>query len=148
MTCLLEDDIVRRALIALLIPEPSGPGASKTGDFVRKKRLRRTKHVQHDSIKPAAPEPPPARICIVEQRTSCTLSISWSDPRSGYYADQVWRLGLAHMASFCVLSGMPIRRGDPVFRPRACERHVPVNGNHMILASAVPAITDRRVTSP
>ena len=142
MTCRLEDDIVRRALIALLIPELSTSELSKAERYVRKKKLRKTKRPQAGVVESIVPEPPPARIWIVEQRTSNTLSVSWSDPRSGNYADQVWRLGLARTASFCVLSGMQIRCGDSVFRPLVCERHVPVNGNRMILASAVPTIPD------
>ncbi|MBP0595412.1 DUF3331 domain-containing protein [Paraburkholderia sp. LEh10] len=82
--------------------------------------------------------PTPARIFITEQPTSRTLSVCWSDPRSGHYADQVWRKGVARKSSFCVLTGMRIRPGDAVFRPRAGETYVPANHEYMLLAEAVP----------
>lgn len=142
MTCRLEDDIVQRALIAILMPSTVVEQLSKAEQYVPKKKCRLTKRPPPDSLEPAQLEAPPARISIVEQRTPHTLSICWSDPRSGYYSDQVWRIGLARTASVCVLTGSPIRRGDPVFRPRACERHFPANHNRMILASAVPTHRD------
>ncbi|WP_246089251.1 DUF3331 domain-containing protein [Paraburkholderia guartelaensis] len=57
-------------------------------------------------------EPVPARISIVEQLTSQTLSVYWSHPQSGHCADQVWRKGVARRPSFCALRGMRIYPGD------------------------------------
>ncbi|WP_227747197.1 DUF3331 domain-containing protein [Paraburkholderia franconis] len=65
-------------------------------------------------------------------------SVYWSDARSGHYADRVWRIGLARVDAFCVLTGMPIWRGDPVFRLRVSPSSFPANHNRMILAPVVP----------
>ncbi len=58
----------------------------------------------------------------------------------GHYSDQVWRAGFAQAESICMLSGMSIRAGDPVFRPRVQRLHVPINHNRMILASAIATL--------
>ncbi|WP_341773848.1 DUF3331 domain-containing protein [Burkholderia metallica] len=76
-------------------------------------------------------------ISLVEQLSPTMISISWSNPCLGHYTDQVWRVGLAHAESVCMLSGEPIRPGDTVFRPRTQRSRVPINHNRMILASAV-----------
>ncbi|WP_225031210.1 DUF3331 domain-containing protein [Paraburkholderia sp. XV] len=137
MTRLVEEDIVTRALLAVLVPTPIE--SIKKAQYDPKKKFRKTKGPRPEAFEPVAVESPPAHVCILEQLSSKTLSVCWSDPRSGHYADQVWRFGLARMDSFCVLTGMPIRRGDAVFRPRACESHFPANCDRMILASAVPS---------
>ncbi|WP_429563219.1 DUF3331 domain-containing protein [Paraburkholderia sp. MM6662-R1] len=77
---------------------------------------------------------------VLERLSSKSLSVSWSDPCTGRYADQIWRFGLAQVDSFCALTGRPIRRGDPVFRPRLSSTRLPANHNRMILASAIPDI--------
>jgi hypothetical protein len=137
MTRPVEEDIVRRALVGVLMPTPLE--SIKKAQYGPKKKFRMTKRPPPEALEPVPVEPPPAHISILEQLSSKTLSVCWSDPRSGHYADQVWRIGLARMDSFCVLTGMPIRRGDPVFRPRACESYFPANRDRMILASAVPS---------
>ena len=133
----IEDDIVRRALIALLAPEPFA-SESTANTHVRKKKVRRRGDIASRACEPVVAEPVPTHISIVEQLTSQTLSVCWSDPQSGHYADQVWRKGVARRPSFCVLTGMPIYPGDSVFRPRACETYVPANRDRMILAAVVP----------
>ncbi|WP_227747287.1 DUF3331 domain-containing protein [Paraburkholderia franconis] len=101
------------------------------------KKLRRRKRAAIRSFEPLIAEARPAHVSIVAQLSSQTLSVYWSDPQSGHYADQVWRLGIAHRPSNCVLTGMPIHLGDTVFRPHASETRVPVNRHRMILAAAV-----------
>ncbi|RQR24050.1 DUF3331 domain-containing protein [Burkholderia sp. Bp9143] len=86
-------------------------------------------------------------ISIVEQLSPTMISISWSNPCMGRYADQVWRVGLAHTESVCMLSGASIRPGDSVFRPRTQRSHVPINHDRMILASAVAGLFPESVTS-
>lgn len=137
MTRRIEEDIIRRALLCLLTPAPIALESSRKAEFGPKKKFRLTKRPPPEAMEPVELEPPPAHISILEQLSSKTLSVCWSDPRTGHYADQVWRIGLARMDSFCVLTGRPIRRGDPVFRPRACETYFPANRNRMILAAAV-----------
>jgi hypothetical protein len=90
-------------------------------------------------------EPPPIHISIVERLTARTLSVYWSDPRSGHYGDQIWRIGLARVDSHCVLTGLPIRRGDPIFRPRLFGSYRPANSHRMILASAAFDYLQNRV---
>jgi hypothetical protein len=79
----------------------------------------------------------PLHISIVEKLSSTTISIRWSDPCLGHYANQIWGIGLARVDAICVLSGKAIHRGDSVFRPRAYGSQVPINHHRMILASAV-----------
>ena len=137
MTYQNEDDIIRCALIALLAPKSFASG-STANTFIRKKKFRRSDHMATKTLEHVTAEPTAARISIVEQLTSRTLSVYWSDPLSGHYADQVWRKGVARRASFCVLTGMPIHPGDSVFQPRTCETYVPANRDRMLLAAAVP----------
>ncbi|WP_309296247.1 DUF3331 domain-containing protein [Caballeronia novacaledonica] len=80
----------------------------------------------------------PARIEIVERPSSETLTIYWSDARTGRYADQLWRLSRARVKTFCVLSGAPIHVGDEVFRPQSRGVDGPTNRDFMILADAIP----------
>jgi hypothetical protein len=137
MTFQNEDDIVRRALIALLAPESFASG-SAPNTYIRKEKFRRRGGTASRACEPIVAEPVPNHISIVEQLTSQTLSVCWSDPQSGHYANQVWRKGVARRPSFCVLTGMRIYPGDSVFRPLACETYVPANRDRMILAAVVP----------
>ncbi|WP_081771835.1 DUF3331 domain-containing protein [Paraburkholderia nodosa] len=82
-------------------------------------------------------EPTPSQVSVVEKLSSTTISVRWSDPCLGHYESQIWGVGLAQADAVCVLSGKPIRRGDPIFRPRVNRTHAPINRHRMILASAV-----------
>ncbi|MBN3759251.1 DUF3331 domain-containing protein [Burkholderia sp. Ac-20365] len=136
------EDIVERALLSLLTPK--APPILE-GKFVRKKKFRKTKgRVSQSESETIANELMPARISIVERLSSVTLSICWSDATSGHFAEQVWRMGLAHARSFCALSGMPIGIGDSVLRPWVCETRTPANSHRMILASSVGMSFPRR----
>lgn len=137
MTCRVDEDIFGRALLDLLTPGRDVSSAGEKATVGRKKRFRPRKRVRSDTIEPAEIKPPPARIAVLEWLSSKTLSVCWSDPRTGHYADQVWRLGVARMNARCVLTGTQIRLGDSVFRPRASENYSPANKERMILASAV-----------
>ncbi|MDN7652757.1 DUF3331 domain-containing protein [Burkholderia multivorans] len=75
------------------------------------------------------------------------ISISWSNPCMGHYTDQVWRIGLARTSAVCMLSGVSIRPGDAVFRPRVRGSHVPINHDRMILASAVAGLFPPSIAS-
>jgi hypothetical protein len=137
MTDRVEDDIVQRALISLLMPAAAVPASLAPGPVIRKKKFRITNRMHPDAIVTVAPDPPPAHVAVVEARSSKSLTVCWSDARSGHYGDQIWGIGLARMDAYCVLTGLPIRRGDPVFRPRVFEANIPANGNRMILASVI-----------
>jgi hypothetical protein len=79
----------------------------------------------------------PTRFQIVERLSRETLSVYWSDARTGLYADQLWRLGRARIRSFCVLTGAPIQVGDLVYRPKSQNKGSPANRDFMILADMV-----------
>jgi hypothetical protein len=79
----------------------------------------------------------PTRFQIVERLSRETLSVYWSDARTGRYADQLWRLGRARIRSFCVLTGVPIQVGDLVYRPKSQSTGSPANRDFMILADMV-----------
>lgn len=83
-------------------------------------------------------------ISSVERRSSSTIVVSWSDATRGRYLDQVWRAGYARAAGFCGLTGIPVRRGDVVFRPLLRGGVAPVNAFDMILADRVPGAAVER----
>jgi hypothetical protein len=87
-------------------------------------------------------EPSPSHVSIVEKLSPTTISIRWSDPCLVHYASQIWSVGIARADAICVLSGEPIRRGDPIYRPRARGSHMPINHHRMILASVVAGFSD------
>lgn len=89
------------------------------------------------ATEPAKQVSGPTRFQIVERLSRETLSIYWSDARTGLYADQLWRLGRARIRSFCVLTGVPIQVGDLVFRPKSHSTSSPANRDFMILADMV-----------
>ena len=80
-----------------------------------------------------------ASIRIIERLSSSTVSLSWNDPTSLNYSEQIWRIGPAPHNGQCVLSNQSIFRGQAVYRPRRCGKETPLNYSDMILASAVMA---------
>ncbi|MBJ9654073.1 DUF3331 domain-containing protein [Burkholderia multivorans] len=133
-TC-VHDDVFERALMRLLDPSrvpATGDGAAEAMDRSgRLARQGRGKAAEDDGA------PPRARIRIVEILSSSSVSVRWSDPQSGYFGEQVWHCVTARTSSQCVLTGMPINRGDRVYRPRGRGRSVPCNWARMIHAAAV-----------
>ncbi|MEX3937632.1 DUF3331 domain-containing protein [Paraburkholderia phymatum] len=136
MTCRNEDNIVRRALIALLAPNAFASGVTANTD-IRKKKYRRSGRAATRTFEPVVAEPVPARVSIVERLTSQTLSVCWSDATLGRYSEQTWRLGRARIDSYCLLTGRRIRYGDQVFRPLTQQRYLSPEYNRMILACVV-----------
>jgi len=86
-----------------------------------------------------------ARIEIVERYSDVLVTLSCRDATTGRYGEQLWRLVKARGRGICALSGNPIRRGDPVYRPDARGRHVPANANWMVLASFMPDLRGEEV---
>lgn len=76
-------------------------------------------------------------IRVLERLSESTLSLSWHDPTSFNYSEQVWALCTARKGGTCALSGQSIRRGQPVYRPRRVGSSVPLNSGAMILARAL-----------
>ena len=137
MTSQSEDDIVRRALLGVLMPDPQALQLTIRVHCAPKKKRRLPRKLVKTEFNPAELEAAPSRVSVLEQLSSKSLSVYWSDPCLGRYADQVWRIGLAPLDSFCVLTGRSIRRGESVFRPRVRGSYSPANRHRMILASAV-----------
>ena len=76
-------------------------------------------------------------IRVLERLSESTLALSWHDPTSFNYSEQVWALCTARKRGTCALSGQSIRRGQPVYRPRRVGSSVPLNSGAMILALAL-----------
>ncbi|SAK87904.1 DUF3331 domain-containing protein [Caballeronia ptereochthonis] len=76
-------------------------------------------------------------IRVLERLSDSTLALSWHDPTSFNYSEQVWSLCTARKRGTCALSGQAIRRGQPVYRPRRVGSSVPLNSGAMILALAL-----------
>ncbi|MDR5740695.1 MULTISPECIES: DUF3331 domain-containing protein [unclassified Caballeronia] len=76
-------------------------------------------------------------IRLLERLSESTLALSWHDPTSFNYSEQVWALCTARKRGVCALSGQTIRRGQPVYRPRRVGSSVPLNSGAMILAFAL-----------
>lgn len=75
----------------------------------------------------------------IEWQTTCTVLISWSDSTLGRFDEQTWRAGFARTSGICGLTGMPVRRGDPVFRPLPRGGVKPTNAFDMIRADILIA---------
>jgi hypothetical protein len=135
MTLEASEDIIERALLCLLAPQPA---SISEVELVKEKKFHGTRRpLCQPADETLKKELLPARISIVKRLSSGTLSSCWSDSTSGYFGEQVWGMGLAQVQSFCALSGMPIRIGDSVFRPWVSEARAPANSHRMILASSV-----------
>ncbi|MFM0501438.1 DUF3331 domain-containing protein [Paraburkholderia caffeinilytica] len=136
MTALSEDNIVVRTLLNVLDPSAEQLDACSKKSFVKlnKRRARRCVFAveEHRGVSSR-----PANIVVVERLSSCTISVSWSDPCSGRYTEQIWCGGFSHVSTVCALTGRTINRGDPVFRPRTREVRVPPNRHQMILAATI-----------
>ncbi|WP_429300688.1 DUF3331 domain-containing protein [Paraburkholderia sp. GAS199] len=62
-------------------------------------------------------------IRILEWQDEETIVVCWCDSTLGHYGEQIWQLRAARGSGLCSLSGCPIKRGDPVFRPRCRGLH-------------------------
>lgn len=78
-----------------------------------------------------------SKITSVERLSDVSALISWCDPTTCHYVDQVWGRAAARNSGYCALTGQRISRGDAVFKPRSRGRLRPVNCDEMILAAAL-----------
>jgi hypothetical protein len=141
MTLLSKDDIVVRALLNVLDPSAEQLDACARNKHVPLKRDRvsvRSPRVEA-CIRSSSR---PAQIAVMERLSPVTISVSWSDPCSGRYTEQIWCSGIARVTSLCVLTGRAIGRGDRIFRPRARATRVPTHQDRMILAETIEHRTD------
>ncbi|ABE30087.1 hypothetical protein Bxe_A2887 [Paraburkholderia xenovorans LB400] len=81
-------------------------------------------------------------ITVLEHMTNSRVCLSWHDPTLCNYEEQVWTPALARRSGRCALSGVPIRRGDAVYRPQTRGQTPPANADAMILASALAQVRD------
>ena len=95
------------------------------------------------SLKDGAAQATPAlraHLAVVETWSENLLSVSWSDPTSGRYSEQPWRLCIARKGAVCALTGASIRRGDRVYRPLS-RKLMSANAGWIVLASALKPVT-------
>ncbi|ADG18607.1 conserved hypothetical protein [Paraburkholderia atlantica] len=69
---------------------------------------------------------------LLERSTATRVTLAWSDPSRCAYHDQEWQLTRARHSGVCAISGMKIRRGEVVYRPRATRPRMPLNADAMI----------------
>jgi Domain of unknown function (DUF3331) len=79
------------------------------------------------------------KVQVVERLTETTISVTWHDPTSVNYMEQLWLLGSAHSAGICSLTGAPIARGQSVYKPRRNCKRPALNQNAMILSEMTNA---------
>ncbi|WP_415914149.1 DUF3331 domain-containing protein [Paraburkholderia sp. J12] len=65
---------------------------------------------------------------IVDRPDPETVLVSWSDPLSGHSAEETWRKGTAKRSGKCLLNGIHIRKGDPVYRRSTRNRIAHTSG--------------------
>lgn len=88
------------------------------------------------ALRSASSQPFSGCIRILERLSSTAVSVYWYDATCGHYADQIWRRTRSRHKTICTLTGMPVKRGDAIYRP---SKHGvrPVNANYSILACAL-----------
>ncbi|WP_321899627.1 DUF3331 domain-containing protein [Paraburkholderia heleia] len=81
----------------------------------------------------------PANCTIVDRISACSIMVRWGDATVGHYGEQLWKRGIARRSTWCILSGMRVRRGDIVYRP--CTRGLrPMNCEEVILAGVLEGV--------
>jgi hypothetical protein len=112
-------------------PERSAARACSTPALVQRAAPRRTFGVDQAQC---------VSIRVLERLSESTLALSWHDPTSFNYSEQVWALCTARKGGTCALSGQSIRRGQPVYRPRRVGSSMPLNSGAMILPLALTLV--------
>ncbi|MFJ1211674.1 DUF3331 domain-containing protein [Burkholderia pyrrocinia] len=74
---------------------------------------------------------------ILERLSRSTISVSWQDPTSCRYEDQIWKVAIARRRGICALTNAAIEVGDLIYRPVRARHTNPVNLNFLILATVV-----------
>jgi hypothetical protein len=73
----------------------------------------------------------------VLERSERVAMITWFDPTSCHYAEQRWHRATTLRSGTCALTGVPIARGDDIFRPSRADR---MNAHAMILTCKLPEV--------
>jgi hypothetical protein len=74
-------------------------------------------------------------VTVVEELSNALFALRWHDATLCNYEEQIWAPCLAPGAGRCALSGEPVSKGDPIYRPRIRGRFIPLNSDAVILAS-------------
>ncbi|WP_425497869.1 DUF3331 domain-containing protein [Paraburkholderia ultramafica] len=85
---------------------------------------------------PSRSNPRKAAASVIDRPSSSSATISWCDPTSCRYVEQVWRASIARISGICALSGARINPGDAIYKPGRA-RSTPANADEMILSSVV-----------
>ncbi|CAH2788431.1 MAG: hypothetical protein CBARDMAM_2464 [uncultured Caballeronia sp.] len=98
--------------------------------------------LRHPAVSsPAAhPELRTFTVTVLEKLANSLVALSWHNPTLCNYEEQIWSPVLSRRSGRCALSGMYIGRGDSVYRPRTRGGVPPLNGDAMILTSALRKI--------
>ena len=104
--------------------------------FIRKSTNRRKRQRSDHPIRLSHAH---IEVQVVERLTETTISVSWHDSTSVNYMEQSWRLGRAHGAGICSLTGQPISRGQSVYRPKRNAKRPTLNQDAMILSEMINA---------
>ncbi len=129
------DDVFEGALLRLLYPSKIAAAYGRTSKWTGP--LAVSEESAAAGPEPNAVVPTGARIRIIEVLSQTAVTLCWSDPRSGHMGEQVWHCGVARKRARCALTGVPIKRGDRVYRPRLRGKAVPCNWDRMIHAAAI-----------
>jgi hypothetical protein len=90
----------------------------------------------HAEVRPSSDVPCASFIRAIVRASPRTVKLSWSDPTSCCYCEQLWRVGMTKKSGRCAMSGKRIRRGDAVYKPY-CKSGRPRNADAMILSSVL-----------
>ncbi|WP_184067862.1 DUF3331 domain-containing protein [Paraburkholderia sp. CI2] len=112
-------------LLRILSSGVAGPGQENLEGAQRSRTARQS----GDSAR-SAPV-----VTLIERLSSVTVTLSWRCTAC-HYGDQVWMRCIARQSGVCAVSGVAIRRGDAVYRPRSRGHWLPVNVDAMIHARA------------
>lgn len=129
-----------RTLLEVLIPSREAIEVASTSTQRKRPKFRCGTVARSLAAESANPRCASTAISNIEKVSADLIRLSWSDSQSGRFSEQLWRLGRARQDSFCVLSGLPVRRGDRVFAPRLCKGYSPGNGDQVILETEVAGI--------
>lgn len=73
---------------------------------------------------------------VVTRTAVNMVLVDWSDSTACRYGEQLWRESRAERKGHCALSGLPIEKGELIYRPRL-RRPIPQNADAMIRADQI-----------